>query len=278
MNSGINNPSHPSILYYDSDYPSMQYSNYPENYDEVVVDQGIVGDLEMYERLIRQHGNKVLELCCGTGRISIPLVMEGNNVTAVDLSDPLLEQFKNKIKNITGFPHQNLKILKHDITTLDLDDHNFDVAICAFNSLLCIPDFNLQQQALFRAAAHLKQNGLLALDIWNPLGINLWGDEKPEPFFTRKNPHNGNLYTRFAATGPMDIGQVQTVYGWYDEILEDGKVKRSSYELKWRPLFRYEIQLMLEKAGFRINAIYGGNRNESLTSQSLKMFIEAIKL
>jgi hypothetical protein len=34
---------------------------------------------------------------------------------------------------------------------------------------------------------------------------------------------------------------------------------------------------MLEKAGFEITNIYGGNRNEPLQRDSLKMFVEAVK-
>jgi hypothetical protein len=149
--------------------------------------------------------------------------------------------------------------------------------ICAFNSLLCIPDFQLQQDALFQAAKYLKPDGVFALDIWNPLVLNLHGDEVPENYFSRRRTDNGNRYTRYAATGPMDINQVQPVYGWYDETQANGVVTRISYSMEWRIIFRYELSLMLEKAGLRIKNIYGGNRNEPLQAHSLKMFVEAVK-
>jgi ubiquinone/menaquinone biosynthesis C-methylase UbiE len=275
MNASIKDPSHPSIVYYDSDYPSRDFSPYPENFDKTVSQQGIADDVDKYRQLAGQYGKDVLEICCGTGRISIPLVMNGCRVTAVDVSAGLLKRFKNKISDIADFPTENLKIVKQDVTKLSLSGNNFDLIICAFNSLLCIPDFNQQQETLLRVAEHLKPDGLFALDIWNPLMLNLHGDKVPENYFSRRRTDNGNVYTRYAATGAMDINQVQPVYGWYDETQPNGLITKTAYSMEWRIIFRYELSLMLEKAGLKIKNIYGGNRNEPLQPNSLKMFVEA---
>jgi len=278
MNSTIKNASHPSIVFYDGDYPSKEHNPYPENFDAMVLHQGIADDINKYKEVVDQYGKSVLELCCGTGRISIPLALHGCTVTAVDISTPLLKQLERKVNAITDFPMNKLTWKKQDVTKLSFLNQQYDVVICAFNSLLCISDRTLQQETLDRAAQHLRPNGILALDIWNPLIMNLDGDVIPEPYYTRKNPHNGNQYTRFAGTGAMDINQVQPLFGWYEELQLDGSIKRIPYEMEWRLIFRYEIELMLEKAGFTIKNIYGGNNNEPLIRTSLKMFIEAIKL
>jgi SAM-dependent methyltransferase len=278
MNASIKDSAHPSIVYYDSDYPSRHFSAYPENFDNTVLQQGIADDVDKYKSLTSTHGEKIVEFCCGTGRVSIPLAIDGCHVTAIDVSAALLKRFKNKISSMADFPAGNLNIIKQDVTALSLVEKQYDMVICAFNSLLCIPDFELQQQALMQAAAHLRPHGLLALDIWNPLAINLLGDQIPESYFSRRRCDNGNHYTRYAATGPMDINQVQQVYGWYDETQADGRIVRIPYTLEWRVIFRYELELMLEKAGFKISNIYGGNRNEPLERNSLKMFVEAVKI
>jgi SAM-dependent methyltransferase len=278
MNASINDPVHPSIVYYDSDYPSKYFPVYPENFDETVKQQGISDDTDRYLALTTHYGKNVLEVCCGTGRVSIPLAMQGCQVTAIDMSPAMLRRFKNKISHITDFPSSKLNILKKDVTNFSLPEKNFDVAICAFNSLLCIPDFLQQQEAIRQIAAHVKPNGLFALDIWNPLIVNLRGDDAPELYFSRRRTDNGNHYKRYAATGPMNTKQVQQVYGWYDETLPDGYVTRSTYTMEWRIIFRYELELMLDKAGFAIKNIYGGNNNEPLETNSMKMFVEAVKL
>ena len=102
-------------------------------------------------------------------------------------------------------------------------------------------------------------------------------DATPKPFFTRKNRISGNTYTRFAMMGPFDSNHKQQLYGWYDEILPDGSVKRLQYSLYWRPIFRFEIELMLREAGMRLLQIEGGHRKEPYTLQSPRMFLIAEK-
>ncbi|HSE40124.1 MAG TPA: hypothetical protein VLH08_05110, partial [Acidobacteriota bacterium] len=96
--------------------------------------------------------------------------------------------------------------------------------------------------------------------------------------FTRKNRITGNTYTRFAMMGAFDADQKQRLYGWYDEIFPDGTVKRQHYSLFWRPIFRFEIELMLRDAGFELISIEGGHRKEPFTAQSPRMFIVAGKI
>ena len=144
-----------------------------------------------------------------------------------------------------------------------------------FNSLLCITDFRSQCGAIEAAARHLAPGGVLALDMMNPLTLPLAGDPVPKPFFTRRNPKTGQRYTRFAAMGPMAADQQQELFGWYDEMAADGALRRTHYSMRWRPIFRYEIELMLERAGLRIITVKGGHREEPFTAQTRKMFVLA---
>jgi SAM-dependent methyltransferase len=275
MNPSITDSSHPSFVYYDSDYPSREFSSYPGNFDSSVWKQGIGDDVDAYQRIAHENGNKVLELCCGTGRMSIPFAMSGLKVTGVDISPALLKRFRGKVNKIENFPNENINIVRHDVATLSLPVKNYDLVVCAFNSLLCIPDFKQQQDTIIRAAEHLRPEGVFALDIANPLALNLHGDERPELFFTRRRTDNGNTYSRFCASGPIDVNQIQPIFGWYDETDSRGIITRRSYSLEWRLIFRFELELMLENAGFRITKISGGNNNEPLLPSSLKMFVEA---
>lgn len=277
MNTNIRSAKHPSVRYYDGDYPAQAYI-YPENFDQDVARQGIMHDIELYKPLGAAYGRNILELCCGTGRIALPLMAAGHAVTAVDNNAGLLDQLRTKAGAFPAQVVENLTIIEQDVTVLSLPKKDYDVIIGAFNSLLCIPDFDLQQRTLLHAAGHLRRGGCLALDIANPLALNLWGDEYPEPMFTRRNPHNGNTYTRFAAVDPMDINQVQRVYGWYEETDGQGVIQREDYELYWRPIFRREAIFMLEKAGFYVDSIVNSHNGEALDAESPAMFIKAIRI
>jgi SAM-dependent methyltransferase len=276
MNPGIGT-SHPSITYYDSDYPSPFDTLYPENFDRTTEDQGLAFDIERYRELVREFGGPVLELCCGTGRVAIPLGRDGFDVTGVDFNPGMLEKFREALKREERPVSNRISVLEQDITKLAQGERHFQTAILAFNSLLCIPSFAGQCAALKAIANQLKPSGKLLVDIVNPLKLKIEGDETPKPFFTRKNRATGNTYTRFAMMGPFDSDHKQELYGWYDEILSDGSVKRVSYSLFWRPIFRFEIELMLREAGFNLLQIEGGHRKEPYTAQSPRMFLIAEK-
>ncbi len=277
MNAGLT-ADHSSIHYYDGDYPSQEHSIFPENFDEITAFQGIRHDVGRYADIAAQTGGPILELCCGTGRVAIPLAEQGFQVTGVDVSAAILERFRENLRRAGDGLSERTTLVEQDITELSLEGAKYLLAIIAFNSLLCIPSFDGQLQALQRVAEHLCDDGLLVLDIVNPLRLKIEGDPVPRPFFTRKNPNNGNTYTRFAMFGAFDENQRQRLHGWYDEIERDGTLKRRHYSLHWRPIFRFEIELMLKCAGFRIERLEGGHLKEAFTAQSPRMFIQARKL
>jgi ubiquinone/menaquinone biosynthesis C-methylase UbiE len=268
---------HPAVHYYDSDYPSSEFSVYPENFDEITKYQGLAFDVARYKEIASETNGRILELCCGTGRVAIPLAREGFEVMAVDISEGMLAQFASNLEREEPSVSDRIKTVQQDIVQLALEERNFSIAIIAFNSLLLVLDFQNQCRALRAVAKHMLKEGLLILDIVNPLNLKLQGDPIPKPFFTRKNPHNGNTYTRFAMLDPFDENHKQRLHGYYDEVDGDGGVKRQYYSMHWRPIFRFEIELMLKQAGFEIISIEGGHLKEAYAALSPRMFIQARK-
>lgn len=65
----------------------------PANYDRA--DAGDAGGA-FYSALAREAGGSVLELACGTGRVTIPLVKSGFPVTGLDIVPGMLAQARSK--------------------------------------------------------------------------------------------------------------------------------------------------------------------------------------
>ena len=268
----------PAIHYYDGDYPSSDWSEYSENFDSTTEFQGIAHDVPRYEELAKEHGSPILELCCGTGRVSLPLAHRGFSVVGVDICAAMLDRFRENLHRRPPDARKRVDLVHSDVCELSLGRSDFPLAIVPFNSLLCIPDFGAQRRALRSIAQHLAPGGHLILDLVNPLALKIQGDPVPKPFFTRKNPHTGNTYTRFAMCDPFDDDHRQRLHGWYDEVDQrDGTVKRTSYALHWRPIFRFEIELMLKESGLSIVTLEGGHRREPYTAKSDRMFVVARK-
>jgi SAM-dependent methyltransferase len=270
-------PQNTTLRYYDSDYPSEHFGDHAENFDDTTVAQGLRHDVTRYLEIAAEVDGEILELCCGTGRVAMPLAAAGYKVTGVDLSAEALQRFELNLAKLDGRARAGVTMVEQDVTALDLPKKDFRLCIVAFNSLLCIPDFDQQRRALRGAAAHLAPAGELVLDIVNPLQLALQGNPAPTPFFTRKSAIGGNTYTRFAMCSPLDANQRQQLHGWYDELSEDGSIERTHYSLYWRPIFRFEIELMLEEAGFVLESLHGGHCGEPFTGRSPRMFIRARK-
>lgn len=272
-----NDSDNAMLHYYDGDYPSGEHGQIPQNFDEITRYQGLMHDVGRYRELVKETGGPVLELCSGTGRVAIPLARDGHHVTGVDLSTELLRQCRCNVERTDPGLLERITLVEQNVIALSLGGRKFRTAIIAFNSLLCIPDFDDQLRVLRNVFEHLEDDGVLIVDIVNPLKLMPQGDPVSKPFFTRKNPHTGNRYTRFAMVDPFNDRHVQRLHGWYDEILPDGAIRRSVYATYWRPIYRFEIELMMQKAGFAVVAVEGGHLKEPYSAQSPRMFIQAKK-
>lgn len=76
----------------------------PINYEHIYLDgrhydllnKDFVEDISFYLRKIREYGEPVLELGCGTGRITIPAAEQSIQITGLDISEQMLSHAKRK--------------------------------------------------------------------------------------------------------------------------------------------------------------------------------------
>lgn len=90
-----------------------------------------LSDLQFYKKWLPKNKNaKILELCCGTGRLTIPIAKDGYNIYGVDHTSSMLEQAKIKASEI-GL---GINFIEADIRTLNLQE-KFDLIFIPFNSI-----------------------------------------------------------------------------------------------------------------------------------------------
>lgn len=268
-----------SFHYYDSDYPWPEEMRDDPGLLLTAARQGIIEDVPHYLAVAAlaeaEMAGGVLELACGTGRLLVPMARGGHRVTGVDASPVMLEGLRRRLERETPLVRDRVSVVQADLLSLDLPQPSFALAVLGFNGLMLIADFDSQIQALERIRAHLAPGGRLAMDIANPLMLPLGASTTPEASYTRINRRTGNLYTKFAMVGQLDARQVQRLHGWYDEVMPDGAVRRSHYAFEWRPIFRYELELMLHRAGFDIEQLDGGFQGEPFDAHSAKTVVVA---
>ena len=262
--------------YYDSDYPALPPDDMPEAYG--LVDPALLHDVDRYRELARACGGPVLEVFAGNGRAAIPIARDGSEVTAVDLSPEMLRQFRERLGHEPPDVRARVRLLEADARSVDAGG-GFRFAFIAFNSLSLVDDLDGQRQVLRRISDHLQPGGVLAIDALNAMLFGgLYKDEGPRMQLTRRHHRTGRVYSRWGATSAFDERQRQRVYGWYDEVDEQGVVRRRFYSFHWRLFFRSEAELMLAAAGLRVVSVEGGPRREPFFSLSRRMFIVAEKV
>ena len=88
-----------------------------------------IDDLSFYSNWFekKKDGN-ILELCCGTGRLTIPLVQAGYNIIGVDNNASMLKQAKEKANGL----NVSIEFIESDIRNLDLPE-TYDIIFIPFN-------------------------------------------------------------------------------------------------------------------------------------------------
>ncbi|MFV3129298.1 class I SAM-dependent methyltransferase [Niveispirillum sp. KHB5.9] len=270
-----------SYLYYDSDYPWPEDIAADPALQASAARQGILHDVSHYVGLALElaemldRAPRIMEFACGTGRLSIPLARAGFPVIGVDASPTMLAGFERRLTVERAEVAGRVATHQGDVLDLDLAEKDNDLLVMGFNLLMLIADFDSQLAVLERARDHLAPDGVLALDVMNPLVMPLAATQVPETAYTRTNRRTGNLYTKFAMVGMLDDRQVQRNHGWYDEVMPGGAVRRTHYHFDWRPLFRYELELMLRLAGFGIVRVDGDFQGSPFEAGSTKMVVVA---
>ena len=120
------------------------------------------GDVAFYGRLAAERGGPVLELGCGTGRVLLPIARAGLPCVGVDPSPEMLAVLREQA------PPQNLELVEATMQTLALGRRDFALAYSAFRAFQHLLTVDDQLAALTRAREHLRDDGWLALDVFDP--------------------------------------------------------------------------------------------------------------
>ncbi|MFE3773256.1 class I SAM-dependent methyltransferase [Streptomyces sp. NPDC059122] len=121
------------------------------------------GDVEFYADRLRNVSGPVLEPAVGTGRILIPLLVQGLAVRGYDTSDSMLEQCR------VNCARRGLKadVFEGDMTAYR-DPGAFEAIMIATGSFALLPDRDSAQTALAAMYDSLAPGGRLIVDVEPP--------------------------------------------------------------------------------------------------------------
>jgi SAM-dependent methyltransferase len=230
-------------------------------------------DIAMYLGFAKRTEDPILEVACGSGRLLLPLAMEGLRVVGIDSSAEMLAVARDKLGR-AGYG-ERVELHHADVRAFEIGA-TFRLAIFALDSFGLLHRRADHHAALGRIRAHLVRGGLLVLDVSNG---NLRGGEAPDELILQHHgpaPSTGHPLTKWMARSTDLAAQLDRFTYMYDEVQPDGVVKRLTAELALRYFGRYELELLLERAGFAIEALYGSYDLAPFASDSERLIAVAV--
>ncbi len=133
-------------------------------------------DVPFFIQECQKTEGSVLELMCGTGRLSIPLLEAGVHLTCVDASPAMLAILRQKLSE-KGL---NASVVQANVTALPLES-KFDVILLPFQSFHELKTKTEQRQVLQKISELLKPNGRFICTLHNP-DVNLKSTNKSSTY------------------------------------------------------------------------------------------------
>lgn len=238
-----------------------------------------IEDLDFWVALAKDQGGPVLELGCGSGRVTQQIARAGIAITGIDNSEPMLTMARTRLGRNAAVANR-VTLINGDMTNLEspeLKFKKFNLVICPFNTFMHLLTVTEQLALLTNARQHLEPSGQLVLDLTNPAPA--YADPPSEMLTlerTFKDEANNLTVEQFSTLRLDRLDQIAHIVYHYDAVAADGAFSRTLVPLTLRYTFPAEMGLLLGQTGFRLAHLYGDYDEEvPLTDESERMVVVA---
>jgi SAM-dependent methyltransferase len=226
-------------------------------------------DVPFWRNLARHVGGTVLELGCGTGRISLPLARAGVPLVGIDRSEPMLARARQRARRSRL---HNLRLVRGDIRHLpfvttkprrglrsnDASEGGFSMVLAPYGMLQSL--LRERDLAATLASVHdvLAPGGTFGIELVADLPS--WEEYRKRISLKGWRTRRGGAHVTLIETVRQDRGRHLTIFD--QEFTERRGASRRSHRfaLSFRTLSVPQMARRLEKAGFDISALLGDYR------------------
>jgi len=224
----------------------------------------LTADIPFYIRLCADLARDewLLDLCCGTGRETIPLA-NWSKITAVDITPAMIDLCRQKLARQSPEIRRRINLVLGDIRNVGVGFGRYKLAIIPFNSFLHLLTTEDQLAALRNIYQHLASGGYFIADIFCPSVERLAQAQGPNWVREERaveNLETSQLLVRQAVVHYDPGTQIQTnhfYYYIYEAGGEQRLLRRYWSPLEIRMIFPAEWRLLLRTAGFTIVEEWG---------------------
>jgi len=242
-----------------------------EYYD--LTQRGVAGDVDFYINMAKESGGEVLDLACGTGRISIPMAQAGVRVTGVDLSTDMLELAKQKAGEL-GLDHQ-ISFVQGDMRHFQFEK-KFSAIMIPFRSFLHLLHIRDQMKALSCIRQHLAEDGVFVMNVFVPLIKHLYEESEKMALRGMFPMESGEQIAMWDFTRYDHFQQLAEVTRSYERIAVSGEVvEKVVGKFTLRYIFPAELFHLLRLNGLKVVQSYGSFDKRPFDQRSTELIIVA---
>ena len=227
-------------------------------------------DLPFWIDLARRSKGPVLELGCGTGRVSLPVAKVCDRFIGVDRSTPMLQRLRSRLKRAGLYARASAG--RGDIRALPFRRRfRFTLVMAPYGilqSLLSDRDLRLTLRSV---AAVVPRGGFFAVDLVPDLPR--WQEYKRRVSLQGRRSNGRHL--TLIETVRQDYDRHMTIFD--QEYVERSGRRREShrFSIAFRTLTVAQMSGRLERAGFHVHSVLGDYRGRAWSPDSTVWVIVA---
>jgi SAM-dependent methyltransferase len=218
-------------------------------------------DIPFWRRLAARAEGPVLELGCGTGRVSAPLAGAGVRLVGVDRSAPMLERARSradKARRRARAVRRRPTFIRADIRALPFRPSSFSMVLAPYGILQSLLRDRDLTATLAAVAGVLPPGGRFGIDLVPD--VPHWREYRNR---TQLTGRLGDRHLRLIESVRQERRRHLTIFEQCYIERSGGQAKEHRFELRFRTLPMRQMTGRIEKAGFTIDAVLGDYRGRA---------------
>ena len=235
-------------------------------------------DVPFWRQLARGARGPVLELGCGTGRLSVPIARAGVSLVGVDRSDPMLARAREKARAIRtrpgGRPPGRLTLVRADIRALPFGSERFPLVLAPYGVLQSLIRPRDLSAALASVSRVIAPGGTFALDLVPD--VPKWDEYKDHVTFQGRA--KGGARLMLIESVRQDRRRRLTIF---EQRFVERRGRRSTerrFSLTFRTVPMRGMVQLVERAGFSVDSLLGDYRGRPWDARADVWILLARKL
>src|SRR5713226_7514083 len=245
-------------------------------YDESPVVHESLKNVAFYRDAARDYGDPVLELGCGTGRVTMAVAEAGKRIPGLELSERMLERAVKKRGGLRVEARERVHLVQSDMAKFDLGE-KFRLAIIPFRALQHLLEVRQQMDCLECVRKHLMPGGRLVLDVFQTDAERMHDPvhmrEMQVTEYRTTDGRQVRITERVAAFHRAE--QRNDVEMIFSVVHPGGRQEKLVFAWPLRYFFRYEVEHLLARCGFKVSAEYGDSDRTPIQDDSPEMIFVA---